>query len=115
MTLLLIAAALVGDGALPDMSKVLPDRACVAALERVVVTPHGARPLTHYRRTYWLEDGKIVGVFRREGPPGVDVALEPPSHPRPASPVREVGCDVVTVVYEPEEGRVLEAACEGEA
>lgn len=110
MNYLLVLSALLAGCSAAESEGVLPVRAEIERIERSLTLPRGAAPLIAYRRFYWLDDDKIIGLFTRWGEPGVEVVT---ADRAPA--VNDGGCDVVNVVYERSEGRVLEVSCNGEA
>ncbi len=107
--LLVLSAVLAGCSAAEPRGE-RPARAEVEKVERMLVMPAGAATIQAYRRVYWLDDGKIIGLFTRWGEPGVEIV-----DADQAPGVDDGGCDVVNVVYERSEGRVLEVSCNGEA
>lgn len=107
--LLVLSALLVGCAQVEPRGE-RPTRAEVEKVERMLTLPAGTAPLGAYRRVYWLDDGKITGLFTRWGEPGIEIV-----DAGRAPGLADGGCDVVNVVYEPSEDRVLQVSCNGEA
>jgi len=81
----------------------------VERIEAQVVMPAGAQPLKRYLRTYFPDQGRIIGQYRLGSQPGIR------SQPTPDEMVLDGGCSAVTLIFDPSTSTIEDVACNGVA
>ncbi len=106
---LLLSACAPGTRVVADSEAGGPSEAVIAELEAQVIMPEGAQPLSAYLRTYYPEDGKVIGQYTLERRTGIR------SLPDLETVWFDGGCGIVNIVYDPGTQIVEHAYCNGVA